>query len=215
VNTEHLGLLPATPEAEALDQIVEVGVRAVQADAGSLLVMEHDTGGLRFVTTFTLDGSDVELAGHHVPLDSGIIGLAAVTRHVQVGAPVFHDAAQTERLSEGAESVIAAPMLLGEELIGVLTATTFAKGRLFTAQEADLLARFARLASLLVEQTRLLRAKDEASQPDHLHGLGHAGRLEHEILERLRRIVAESPHALAPLARIAEGIEQLAARRPL
>jgi GAF domain-containing protein len=213
VSTEHLGLLPATPEADALKQIVEIGVRAIHADEGSLLVMEPDGSGMRFAVAFAVDGSDPGLAGHHVPLDSGIIGLAAVTRHVQVGAPVFHDSDRTQRLSEGSESVIAAPMLMGETLVGVLTAATFREGRLFNAEEADLYARFARLASLLVEQARLLRAKEgELSQ---IHGLGHTGRLEQEILERLRRIASQSPHALGPLARIAEGIEQLAARRSL
>lgn len=205
---EYLGVLPATPEAIALRLLVEIGVSVVSADEGSLLVLDPDGSSLRFA--MTIGASEQTLLGQRVPLGSGITGLAAATRQVQVGAPVFRDVAQTERLSEGPESVIAAPMMLGDTVIGVLTAVTFMKGRLFTAKETDLYARFAGLAGLLVEQTRLLKVrKGDASQAS---GLGDATRLEQEILGRLQRIVANRPSALGPLAQILGGIEAIAGR---
>jgi GAF domain-containing protein len=205
---EYLGVLPATPEAIALRLLVEIGVSVVSADEGSLLVLDPDGSSLRFA--MTIGASEQTLLGQRVPLGSGITGLAAATRQVQVGAPVYRDVAQTERLSEGPESVIAAPMMLGDTVIGVLTAVTFMKGRLFTAKETDLYARFAGLAGLLVEQTRLLKVrKGDASQAS---GLGDATRLEQEILGRLQRIVANRPSALGPLAQILGGIEAIAGR---
>ncbi len=205
---EYLGVLPATPEAIALRLLVEIGVSVVAADEGSLLVLDPDGSNLRFA--MTIGGSEQTLLGQRVPLGSGITGLAAATRQVQVGAPVYRDVAQTERLSEGPESVIAAPMMLGDTVIGVLTAVTFMKGRLFTAKETDLYARFAGLAGLLVEQTRLLKVrKGDTSQAS---GLGDATRLEQEILGRLQRIVANRPSALGPLAQILGGIEAIAGR---
>jgi GAF domain-containing protein len=208
--TEFLGLLPSTPEANTLRQIVELGVGVVHADEGSLLVMDADAGDLRFAMTVGSSESEQALLGQRVPIGSGITGLAAATRQVQVGAPIYRDIEQTERLSEGPESVIAAPMLLGDVLIGVMTAVTFVRGRIFNSQEAILYARFAHLAALLVEQARLLKTREgDASQ---LRALGGTARVEQEILVRLRRIVGEWPGALGPLARIVEAVEEIAVR---
>src|SRR5260370_14996731 len=165
--TEYLGLLPATPEAAALRQIVEIGVGVIQADEGVLLVMDADGGDLRFAMTVGNGDSENTLLGQRVPIGSGITGLAAATRQVQVGAPVYKDVAQTERLSEGPESVIAAPMLLGELVVGVLTAVTFKKGRIFNSQEAVLYARLARLSAawgVLTRRTKGPRGKRRERQ---------------------------------------------------
>ncbi len=204
---EYLGLLPATPEAAALRQIVEIGVGVIAADEGSLLVMDADAGNLRFA--MTVGASEETLLGQRVPIGSGITGLAAATRQVQIGAPIYKDVAQTERLSEGPESVIAAPMLLGELVVGVLTAVTFKKGRIFNSDEAVLYARFARLAALLVEQTRRLKVR--GGEGPAARALGGMARLEQEVLGRMQRIVAERPGALGPLARILEAVEEIAA----
>jgi GAF domain-containing protein len=204
---EYLGLLQATPEAAALRQIVELGIEVIGADEGSLLVMDADVGDLRFA--MTVGESEKTLLGQRVHIGSGITGLAAATRQVQVGAPVYKDIEQTERLSEGPESVIAAPMLLGEVVVGVMTAVTFKKGRIFNSAEAILYARFARLAALLVEQTRRLKIRDTGSAPSR--ALGGVARLEQQLLARLQRIIAAQPSALGPLDRIIEAVEELAA----
>ena len=205
---EYLGVLPSTPEAVALRLLVEIGVEVIAADEGSLLVLDADGRNLRFA--MTVGGSEATLLGQSVPIGSGITGLAAATRQVQVGAPVYRDVAQTERLSAGPESVIAAPMMLGDAVVGVMTAVTFAKGRLFTAKETDLYARFSALAALIVEQTRLLKIR--SGERKEASGLGEAVRLEQEILARLRRIVTDRPSALAPLAQILAGIEAIIGR---
>jgi len=192
----------------ALRQLVEIGVSVVTADEGSLLVVDQDGRNLRFA--MTVGASEQTLLGQRVPIGSGITGLAAATRQVHVGAPVYRDVAQTERLSEGPESVIAAPMMLADTVIGVMTAVTFQKGRVFTAKETDLYARFSGLAGLLVEQTRLLKVrKGDVAQ---VQGLGEATRLEQEILGCLQRIAANRPSALGPLAQILGGIEAIMSR---
>ena len=101
-------------------------------------------------------------------------------------------------------------MMLGDAVVGVMTAVTFAKGRLFTAKETDLYARFSALAALIVEQTRLLKIR--GGERKEASGLGDAVRLEQEILARLRRIVTDRPSALAPLAQILAGIEAIIGR---
>lgn len=205
---EYLGLLTSTPEETALRQIVEIGVGIIAADEGSLLVLDPDAGDLRFAMTVGSEGSEQKLLGQRVPIGEGVTGLAAVTRQVQVGAPRYRDIQQTEQLSEGPESVIAAPMLIGDNLIGVLTAITETKGRRFSAKEAELYARFACVAALLVEQSHNLQIrKADLAAP---RALGEAGRLEQDILLRLERIVKNRPALLTPLAHILKEIEDIA-----
>ena len=191
-----------------LREILSVAVSIVAADEGSLLIMDDDGAHLRFAMTVPSGESERKLHGQVVPLGSGVTGLAAATRQVHVGAPVYRDIAQTERLADGPESVIAAPMVLGDAVIGVMTAVTFTKGRMFTARETDLYARFSGLAGLLIDQTNRLRDATSGSRPPS--GLGEAAALEFEIVNRLRAIAAKRPNALAPLAQIIEGIERLA-----
>jgi GAF domain-containing protein len=214
VLSRYLGLLPATAEADALKQIVDLGVFAVNADGGALLVVEPETSNLLVaITTGSSPSQKKDLVGDRYPIGEGLAGLAALTQHVQVGAAVYRDAERTQRLSDDTESEIVAPMLLGDRTIGVLKAVTFVKGRLFTAREIDLFARFARIAALLVEQTRTIRASD--GDLPNLEGLGDTARLEQQIISRLQRVVTDWPGALTPLVKILEGIDQIAARRSI
>jgi GAF domain-containing protein len=214
VLSRYLGLLPATAEADALKQIVDLGVFAVNADGGALLVVEPETSNLLVaITTGSSPSQKKNLVGDRYPIGEGLAGLAALTQHVQVGAAVYRDAERTQRLSDDTESEIVAPMLLGDRTIGVLKAVTFVKGRLFTAREIDLFARFARIAALLVEQTRTIRASD--GDLPNLEGLGDTARLEQQIISRLQRVVTDWPGALTPLVKILEGIDQIAARRSI
>jgi GAF domain-containing protein len=214
VLSRYLGLLPATAEADALKQIVDLGVFAVNADGGTLLVVEPETSNLLVaITTGSSPSQKKNLVGDRYPIGEGLAGLAALTQHVQVGAAVYRDAERTQRLSDDTESEIVAPMLLGDRTIGVLKAVTFVKGRLFTAREIDLFARFARIAALLVEQTRTIRASD--GDLPNLEGLGDTARLEQQIISRLQRVVTDWPGALTPLVKILEGIDQIAARRSI
>jgi GAF domain-containing protein len=214
VLSRYLGLLPATAEADALKQIVDLGVFAVNADGGTLLVVEPETSNLLVaITTGSSPSQKKDFVGDRYPIGEGLAGLAALTQHVQVGAAVYRDAERTQRLSDDSESEIVAPMLLGDRTIGVLKAVTFVKGRLFTAREIDLFARFARIAALLVEQTRTIRASD--GDLPNLEGLGDTARLEQQIISRLQRVVTDWPGALTPLVKILEGIDQIAARRSI
>jgi hypothetical protein len=66
VLSRYLGLLPATAEADALKQIVDLGVFAVNADGGTLLVVEPETSNLLVAITTgseTGDGAKCSTAG--------------------------------------------------------------------------------------------------------------------------------------------------------
>lgn len=210
----HLGILPQAPEERILRMIVEMGQQIVGADEGSMLVMLEETRELQFVMTTGSAESEKALMGQRVPLDKGIVGLAARTQEVQIGAPTFTDIKQTEsRAADGTPAaVLAAPMLIGDTLIGVITAVSFKKDKRFNSSDARLYAGFSTIASLVVDQKRRLVSLEQKEQEPGVHhpqALGETGRLEKTILESVARIVRKTPDSLSEVAKILSAIEAM------
>jgi len=158
----HLGLASDGPEAAVLRLLIELCAQVVGASEGSLLVVddsEDPPRNLRFAMTVGSPTSESALVGQRVPLGQGLTGLAAVTREVQIGAPLY-DGVQQARRAEATpgeiQSVIAAPMLAGDDLVGVITAVSFEPGKRFSGADASLYARAASVAGVLVDQRRQL-----------------------------------------------------------
>src|SRR5438045_9777403 len=135
----YLAIAPNSREEQMLRLLIELGIHVAGAEEGSILVHDRAKNDLVFAMNI---GGDASLIGQRVPLNQGITGLAAASREVQIGAPTF-DINQVETKKGGPSSVIAAPMLVDDELIGVLTAVTFASGKRFTEEDGSLYARLA------------------------------------------------------------------------
>jgi len=211
----YLGVMPKTREENVLRLLIESGMNVVEAEEGSLLVLDEASQTLRFAMTVGNSDSEKKLLGQSVPLGKGLSGLAAATREVQIGAPTFKDITQHERLEGDGnepEAVIAAPMLVGDDLIGVLTAVTFVRGKRFSGKQAELYGRFAIVAGLLVEQTRRLAAYESANAAALVSAdaMGERGRQEQDIVESIGRLTRERPEALAHAAALLAAVEALA-----
>jgi hypothetical protein len=204
-----IGLGGAGFEIQALRRLLALAVSAADAEEGSLLVLDEQIGELRFVATVGNDASEAVLKGQRVPLGKGITGLAAVTREVEVGAPVFKDIQQTERLAAGPEAVVAAPLIVGDRLLGVMTGVTFRSGQRFGKKEATAYGEHAAVMAVLLEQARRLSAVADlergAGTPD-----GGTAAVEREIVERLARLAGQRGETLGTIARLLEAIESLA-----
>lgn len=187
-----LAIEPRSDEAQVLRLLIELGAQFVGASEGSLLV--HDRRANDLVFAMTVGGDESVLVGQRVPMSKGLTGLAAATLEVQIGAPTFSGIRQApdgddgepgapreareareagERLDARApESVIAAPMLVGDELVGVITAVTFEPGKRFTSDQGELYARIAAVAGVVVELRQKLAAISSMR--------AHAGAERHE-----------------------------------
>ena len=186
-----LGLQGGQSAAAPLRLLVELAAQFVGAKEGSLLVLDDARGELVFAMTVGGKDAKNDLIGQRVPLGKGITGLAAQTHEVQIGAPTFGVAQAGDP-----RSVLAAPMLIDDRLIGVTTAVKFRQGKHFSAEDATLYARVAAVAGVLVDQARRLERiptvrKGKAPPPP----AGEDPRLQHEILESVRRILQAKPHA--------------------
>lgn len=167
ISERRLGLAAEATEHAVLRLLIELCAQVVGASEGSLLLLdasEDPPSSLVFAMTVGSDESEGKLRGQRVPLGEGVVGLAAVTHEVQIGAPSYQGVAYARegRVSAGEPaSLIAAPMLADDELVGVITAVTFDAGRPFRAEDATLYGRAAAVAGLLLERSRRLRALEE------------------------------------------------------
>lgn len=186
----YLGIARRTPEEAVLRLLAESGVAAVGADEGSLLALDRRRGDLVFVMTVGNEEAEANLRGQRVPMGKGLTGLAAATREVQIGAPVYKDVRQRRRShDDGGQPawVLAAPMLVRDEVVGVFTAATFDPGRSFTSDHAALFARLATVAGVCIEQHRRLREMEALAAPSDgaARPKSQAERLRRDLLDEM------------------------------
>jgi GAF domain-containing protein len=209
----YLGILPQAPEAGVLRLLIEIGAQVVGAGEGSLLVLDEEEGDLRFAMTVGSEESEKALLGQRVPLGEGITGLAAASLEVQIGAPTYMDVKQAEKAAGPGEpeAVLAAPMTIGDRLVGVITAVSFAEGKRFTSEDARLYAGIAGIAGVVVDQRRRLASveSEAAERGPEPRALGEAARLEREILERIGRLVKHRPDSLPQVASLLRNVESM------
>jgi GAF domain-containing protein len=164
----HLGIRADAKAEESLRLLIWTGLQLTKAGEGSLLVLDRDASVLRFAITMGADksgDSEKTLIGQAVPLGAGISGLAAATGEVQIGAPTFRDVKQSQKIEGEPEAVIAAPVMAGGDLAGVLTCVSFAPGKRFSIEDGRLYGGFAAVAGTIIEQRRRLTQLEAAASP--------------------------------------------------
>jgi GAF domain-containing protein len=203
----YLGAKPRTSEDQVLRLTVETGVRAVGGEEGSLAVFDPETDELVFVMTYGNDKAEQELVGTRIPIGKSLMGLAAETGEVQIGAPRYKDAAQTQALGN-VQAVIAAPMMVGDRLIGVITAISKQPDKRFSLEDGELYACLATIAALVVDQSLALRGTAEAEAGVGMALVGDS--LHQEVLQRVGRLLQRDSNVVLQLARMLEAMEAAA-----
>jgi GAF domain-containing protein len=211
--SRYLGILPSTPEEKILRMLIELGCEVVGGEEGSLLVYDKDADLLRFAMTVGDPESERKLRGQAVPLGAGLTGLAAATLEVQTGAPTFKDVDQKQRTGDSAtpDAVIAAPMVSGDELVGVITAVSFADGKRFSSKDARLYAGFAAIAAIVVDLRRRLSAYESAGGAPVGQDESERARLERQVLGSVQTLMAGDAGRLKLVASLLQAIEHVAA----
>lgn len=196
----YLGITSKSQEEAVLRLLIELGAQFVAAEEGSLLVFDESASNLVFVMTTGNTASEKTLIGQRVPLGTGITGLAAQTREVQIGAPTFKT---RQAKTNQPEAVLAAPMLIDDRLIGVLTAVSFQKGKRFTSDDATLYGRIAAVAGVVVDQANRLKALTALQSGQRLRHLRSSEQLiDKRILEAITRVTQAKPQAREHIARL-------------
>ena len=107
-------------------------------------------------------------------------------------------------------AVIAAPMLIDDRLVGVITAVSFKPGKRFTREHAALYARAASLAGVVVDQRRRIDALESqgvsGEEPRRPSGDEPLAR---QILDTAARLVDRNPDRLRELARLLSALDDI------
>jgi len=153
--------------------LIELGAQFVAAHEGSLLVVDEASNELVFAMTVGRETSGKPLVGQRVPIGKGLVGLAAQTHQVQIGAPTFHLPQDQENRdqAEAPRAEIAAPLLIDDTLIGVITAVSFQEDKRFSSADALLYARIAWVIAVVIDQRRRLAALQALSHGQEVSGL--------------------------------------------
>ena len=126
-----------------LNQVLRMVGDAVRARDASLLVMDEDTDELVFVISRgSLDTN--ALAWRRIPAGQGVAGWVAHNRRATIvnhaqSDDRFYSAIDTEHQFR-TESILAAPIIGGARVLGVIEVLNKTDGRLFSAQDQALLS---------------------------------------------------------------------------
>jgi len=156
-------VITSTLDLEAvLDLIMDMAAELLHAEAGSLILVDQDTGELVFEVTTGSDSAD--LVGTRLPPDTGVVGAV-----VQEGKPVIIKDAKTDQrwyrdLDDKfiTHSIIAVPMISRGRVIGVIELLNRRDGGPFDEDDERFLTAFATNAVVSIENARLFTQTDQA-----------------------------------------------------
>jgi signal transduction histidine kinase len=159
------GVITSTLDLPAvLNLIMDKAVELLDAQAGSLVLVDLDTGELVFEVTAGPGSAD--LVGTRLPFGTGIVGSV-----VQEGTPVIIRDAHTDdrwykdmddRTGFFTSSVLCVPMISRGVTIGALQLLNRRDGGPFDEEDARLLTAFAANAAVSIENARLFTQTDQA-----------------------------------------------------
>jgi GAF domain-containing protein len=155
-----------------LGEVLSTAIRAIGARDGSLLVPDEETGELVFVIVQG-ESTKANLVGRRLPAGRGIAGWVAEHRRGTTVNNVpaderFYPELDVE-LDYRTSSLLAAPLLGGNRLLGVVEVINKQDGKLFSTGNLTLLALMCRFAGELlhsliseVELTQSMRRVEQA-----------------------------------------------------
>lgn len=164
------GELPDSDLMALLGRVLGDVVRVLEASDGSVLVLDEENGDLVFVLSHG-DVPAADLTWRRIPAGQGIAGWVVANR----AAVAVHDAQDDERfwpavdreLAFETRSVLAAPIVAGARLLGVIEILNKRDGGRFSDTDRAMLALLGRFAgSLLARMTERDRpAADAGAAP--------------------------------------------------
>ncbi|GIJ47873.1 hypothetical protein Val02_47590 [Virgisporangium aliadipatigenens] len=182
--------VPSDPlSIELLQSVVDVARAIFGAQASSVFLLDPEADELVFQAV-SGRGEGV-LVGRRFPATSGIAGWVAVSGEPMVVTDLAHDASFDRELAESTEyvpdSLMAAPLIHGDRILGVLEVLDPAPQSRSSLNELDLLALFARQAAAAL---RVIASRRESEPSDRW--LDADGRLAAQNLVNRLQLLLDS-----------------------
>ena len=147
-----------------LKNILESAVEILNCEAGSLLMLDDQTNELVFKVVLGPVASELE--GQRMPADAGVVGRSyqsqepVIVNDVRASKDWF---AQTDETTGFAtRSLLVVPLIVKDEIIGVIEAVNRKDGSNFNYDDQELLYAFASQAAVAIENARLYTLTDQA-----------------------------------------------------
>jgi diguanylate cyclase (GGDEF)-like protein len=141
--------------------ILDKSRNAVNAQKGSIMLLNKDTGELEIKVVRGLDPiterniNDGEIECTKIKLGDGIAGKVAATgKHVIIENASAHSHFKKSDKSN-VENIVCLPLIAGDECIGVVNITNKLSGGKFTNEDAELLVTLAGQASITINNANL------------------------------------------------------------
>ncbi len=147
-----------------LNQILHSATEILKCEAGSLLMVDDQTGDLIFEVTVGPVAED--LIGQHLSAGTGIVG-----QSVHTGKPfIVNDVQKSEKWFSDADKhtgfftrdILVVPMQIKEKVLGVIEVINKHDGAPFTLDDQELLSTFSSQAAIAIENARLYTQTDAA-----------------------------------------------------
>ena len=192
-----------------LSRILCTALDAVDGTAGSLLLL--DPSGKELVFAVVEGGRGAELQGQRMSADQGLAGWVVRHNHPVIVDDAQHDNRFFREITEGTEmkvgSVLCAPLVTRDQVIGALQILNKAQGAHFDDDDLDLLTAFAAQSATAIESARLYQ--DLRRERDRLIAV------DEEARRRLARDLHDGPaQMLASMIMTVEFIQRLLDRFP-
>jgi signal transduction histidine kinase len=152
-----------------LKQIVQAARDIIDAEAASILLLDNDTGVLRFEAA--IDPKGFSLDSIEVPLDGSIAGWVVQNREAAVIEDVSTDPRFFSKVDEVSEfqtrSMLAVPMHARDKIIGCLEALNKRHEQHFGEDDTAALVTLAAQAAVAIENARLFHQSDLIAEMVH------------------------------------------------
>lgn len=139
----------------AFKLLISLGIKLLQADEGSLLIFNKEKRELQFAATVGNEVNEI-LIGKTVPVGKGITGMAALTGEIQTASRANGGDFFAVQDDGTPNSVIAAPIMIEDELIGVITAVSFDYNKIFSTADCQNFSLLTQLGAVLITQEQAL-----------------------------------------------------------
>lgn len=148
----------------ALERVMDRAVEILNAEAGSLLLM--DPRGQELVFEVVLGPTGDELLGMRTPIGKGIVGTVAQTGQPLIINDVAADPRWNVAFDEATEfhtkDILCIPMIAHQQVVGVIEVINKQNGALFDEADANLLLSFGAQAAIAIENAQIFTSTDQA-----------------------------------------------------
>ena len=187
---------------KSVRSLLSLGIASVGADEGSLLIYDNRKHNLVF--TEVAGRSPKDITGKTIQLGDGVTGNAALLREMQIGSRLVNEQMRDVEGDGHPFSVLAAPVLLADELWGCITAVRFSEGATFSSQDGEVYLHLAAVLGCMIGLCKKLEIS--AGEQEDVPSVQNE---ELNLIRKFSGIVSRNPDKKESISVLLNGLDGL------